>query len=371
MADIQVGSGQDPSFSVATLINLAGGLASVGLLVGVGIWGYQTVMRDVSEVPVVRAAQDPMRVAPDDPGGTLAGNMGLAVNEVAASGVAEKPADRLILAPAPVSLTMEDEPRRVLEEMLAAEAKVVEMATASAPDEDDADVVSGADTLRVAQGTTAETAAPEAGASDDPTALLTAALLDGAEPLSGEVIAPASADSNIAKALLRAQESVTEADVAPQAPESEAEGGPESEAEVATIQTVAFQPQNDQLPTRSPRPRIRPGVASPSGPAAMISAPVALQPSVDVDPTTITPGTRLAQLGAYDSTEKAMKEWDRFNGRFGDYMDGKQRVIQKASSGGRTFYRLRVMGFDDLSAARYFCAALVAENADCIPVVSK
>lgn len=367
MAEIQVGSGQDPSFSVATLINLAGGLASVGLLVGVGIWGYQTVMRDVSEVPVVRAAQDPMRVAPDDPGGTLAGNMGLAVNKVAASGVAEKPADRLILAPAPVSLTIEDEPRRVLEEMLAAEARVVEMATSGAPDEDEADMVSGADTPRVAQGTTAETAAPQAGASDDPTALLTAALLDGADPLSGEVIAPASADSNIAKALLRAQESVTEAEVAPQAPEAEAG----VEAAVATIQTVAFQPQNDDLPTRSLRPRIRPGVASPSGPAAMIAAPLALQPSLDVDPTTITPGTRLAQLGAYDSTEKAMKEWDRFTARFGDYMDGKQRVIQKASSGGRTFYRLRVMGFDDLSAARYFCAALVAENADCIPVVSK
>jgi hypothetical protein len=52
-------------------------------------------------------------------------------------------------------------------------------------------------------------------------------------------------------------------------------------------------------------------------------------------------------------------------------MAGKQRVIQKASSGGRTFYRLRVMGFTDMSAARHFCAALVAANADCIPVVTK
>ncbi|MGR3551447.1 SPOR domain-containing protein [Pseudooceanicola sp.] len=361
MAEIQVGSGQDPSFSVATLINLAGGLASVGLLVGVGIWGYQTVMRDVSEVPVVRAAQDPMRVAPDDPGGTLAGNMGLAVNKVAASGVAEKPADRLILAPAPVSLTIEDEPRRVLEEMLAAEARVVEMATSGAPDEDEAGMMGeeGATPSPPIQTPPSETVQ-----SDDPTLVLTAALLEGAKPLSGEVIEKASADSTIAKALMRAQESAAE-----QSDTSTAIAV--LEAEPVAPQPVAFRPQNKRLPARSLRPRMRPGVASPSGPAAMIAAPLALQPSLDVDPTTITPGTRLAQLGAYDSTEKAMKEWDRFTARFGDYMDGKQRVIQKASSGGRTFYRLRVMGFDDLSAARYFCAALVAENADCIPVVSK
>ena len=29
------------------------------------------------------------------------------------------------------------------------------------------------------------------------------------------------------------------------------------------------------------------------------------------------------------------------------------------------------MNFADMSAARHFCAALVAENTDCIPVVAK
>ena len=65
------------------------------------------------------------------------------------------------------------------------------------------------------------------------------------------------------------------------------------------------------------------------------------------------------------------QEWDRFAARFRDYMTDKKRVIQKASSGGRTFYRLRVMGFDDIAEARYFCAALLAEKAECIPVVFK
>ena len=46
-------------------------------------------------------------------------------------------------------------------------------------------------------------------------------------------------------------------------------------------------------------------------------------------------------------------------------------MIQKAQSGGRTFYRLRAHGFEDLADARRFCALLVAEGPDCIPVVTK
>ena len=105
--------------------------------------------------------------------------------------------------------------------------------------------------------------------------------------------------------------------------------------------------------------------------SAALSSAVDVSAELDVDPATLPLGTRLAQLGAYDSPEVARAEWDRLNGKFGDYMDGKKRVIQKASSGGRTFYRLRAMGFDDLSDARRFCSALVAENADCIPVTTR
>ena len=90
-----------------------------------------------------------------------------------------------------------------------------------------------------------------------------------------------------------------------------------------------------------------------------------------MDADTIPLGTRLAQLGAFDSAEVARAEWDRLAGRFGDFLDGKQRVIQRAESGGRTFYRLRAMGFADLGDARRFCSALVAERAECIPVVTR
>ncbi|MGR3453725.1 SPOR domain-containing protein, partial [Pseudooceanicola sp.] len=131
---------------------------------------------------------------------------------------------------------------------------------------------------------------------------------------------------------------------------------------------------------RSLRPRQRPAAlkaafASGALPvaAAVQTGPIATAPAAveEIDPATIETGTRLAQLGAYDSEDDARKDWTRLHGSFEDYMEGKARVIQKASSGGRTFYRLRAMGFTDLSDARRFCAAFVAQDAECIPVVTR
>lgn len=121
---------------------------------------------------------------------------------------------------------------------------------------------------------------------------------------------------------------------------------------------------------RSLRPRIRPATFSPPQPQAAISASTEAE-TQSVEISEVAPGTRLAQLGAYESAEIAAQEWGRMSKQFGEYLDGKERVIQKAESGGKTFYRLRVKGFADLSDARRFCSALVAESADCIPVTTR
>jgi hypothetical protein len=92
---------------------------------------------------------------------------------------------------------------------------------------------------------------------------------------------------------------------------------------------------------------------------------------LDLDPDGLPAGTRLAQLGAYESEAVARREWDRIATRFGDFMKDKQRVVQKAQSAGSTFYRLRVHGFSDMNDARRFCAALQAEGAECISVSHK
>ena len=92
----------------SNVMNYAGAALSLALIIGVGVWGYKLVVRDVSGIPVVRAMEGDMRVLPDNPGGAVALHTGLAVNEVAASGEAGGPEDILLLAPSESGLAQED-----------------------------------------------------------------------------------------------------------------------------------------------------------------------------------------------------------------------------------------------------------------------
>ena len=82
-------------------------------------------------------------------------------------------------------------------------------------------------------------------------------------------------------------------------------------------------------------------------------------------------GTALVQLGAFPSEAAAGTAWDRIAAEFADYIAGREPILQEADSAGQTFYRLRALGFADLGDARRFCSALVAEGADCIPVIAR
>jgi cell division protein FtsN len=107
-----------------------------------------------------------------------------------------------------------------------------------------------------------------------------------------------------------------------------------------------------------------PVVAASASPAEAEAEAPASPALTDVLPA----GTHLVQLGAFDSAEIAASEWERLQGPFGEFLGGKERVIQETQSNGRTFYRLRAKGFSDRAEARILCAALTAEDADCIPV---
>ena len=84
----------------------------------------------------------------------------------------------------------------------------------------------------------------------------------------------------------------------------------------------------------------------------------------------IAAGSVLVQFGAYDSAAVAEQEWTRISAKLANFLGTQTRVIQKAQSGGRTFYRLRVAGFGDIAEARRFCSA-VSEKAECYPVIVK
>jgi len=316
------------AYSLGTLTNYAGAVVSLGLMVGIGVWGYKVVSRDVSGVPVVRAASnEPMRIAPEKPGGQLAAHQGLSVNEVMAKGGAEKPAERLVLAPKPVDLTEEDQPLAGI----VAPRPVVRSEAGVSLDESDIEPL------------TPQMASIRA---------LAEALADGVAPLAAQ---ETRADTVTPAAMVVPAEPVTAVI--------------EAVPEVAAVEDNAVaEPVKASLVSTSLRPKLRPAAFKAVAPAATEAAVMA---ALTNEAGSIPVGTRLVQLGAFDSAEVAGREWERLGTKFGEYMDGKERVIQRAESGGRVFYRLRAMGFADLSDSRRFCAALVAERADCIPVVSK
>ncbi|MGB1753688.1 MAG: SPOR domain-containing protein, partial [Paracoccaceae bacterium] len=80
---------EGPGF--ALIAQFIGAFLSLALAIGIGVWAYKLIMRDVSGIPVIAASSDPMRIAPEDPGGTSAQNQGLSVNAVAEEGSVTNP----------------------------------------------------------------------------------------------------------------------------------------------------------------------------------------------------------------------------------------------------------------------------------------
>ncbi len=88
--------------------HLIGAALSVTLLISGAVWAYQLAVRDVSGIPVIRAAGGPLRMAPANPGGSETSHQGLSVNAVAAAGMALPLPETLTLAPKPVELSEDD-----------------------------------------------------------------------------------------------------------------------------------------------------------------------------------------------------------------------------------------------------------------------
>lgn len=315
---------------VSRWVQYAGAATSIALILGVVVWGYRLAVRDVSGVPVIRALEGPARIAPEDPGGDLARHVGLSVNEVAGTGLAAPAPERVVLAPDPERLTDDDGPMSALRPL----PDVTRPARAAAPEEP---VPAAAPVAELPEGSAV---AIDAEAVPDP----------AAEAAEADIVAGVAAP----------------AAVIPPAAKPAAAPAPAASAVIPkTVPGVA----------RSPRPMKRPAkdlVASAAASDTPGNRPTAKPRAVtEVEPAKLAEGTRVVQIGAFDSPEIARKEWDRIAARFDPLLDGKQRIVQKATSGGRDFWRLRVAGFGNVDEARRFCAALVAEGANCIPTLAR
>jgi len=314
-----------PAAPAARWVQWAGAAVSGALILGVIIWGYRLAVRDVSGVPVIHAIAGPARIAPADPGGDMAAHVGLAVNEVAGSGLAAPGPNRVVLAPPPTGLSPDDAPMSELKPL---------PEVASAPEAED--LAMEGPPVPVPDSALPQKPAPEAVAAPEPTA----------EP--------------------------------PIDPEAPVEPGQETIAAVQDAPATAAAPVEPAIPAdvpgiaKSPRPLPRPAADIEAEAAAQaVAAAMAGPESVEVKAADLPSGTRVVQLGAFDSPDEARAEWGRIAGRFEALLAGKKRIVQEAASGGRNFWRLRVSGFKGVEDARQFCAALVAEGANCIPTVIK
>ena len=103
------------NFKINMIFYWTGAALSLFLLAGAIGWSYQLIVRDVNQIPIVRAQLGPLRVAPDNPGGLTAANQGLSVTQLA---VNEKPllSNEIYLAPAAEILIEENLALKVKEE---------------------------------------------------------------------------------------------------------------------------------------------------------------------------------------------------------------------------------------------------------------
>ena len=109
------GEGKQSNFNFNVAFYWVGAALSLSLLTGAIGWSYQLIVRDISQIPIVRAQLGPLRVAPDDPGGLTAANQGLSVTQLA---VNERPllSDEIFLAPAAEVLSEENVALQISEE---------------------------------------------------------------------------------------------------------------------------------------------------------------------------------------------------------------------------------------------------------------
>ena len=84
---------------MSRFLNLLAALASFGAFAMLIQWGFTLSTLDPSDIPVIKKAEGPARVAPDDPGGEIVGTQGLALNAIQSKGAAESTSEQVVLAP--------------------------------------------------------------------------------------------------------------------------------------------------------------------------------------------------------------------------------------------------------------------------------
>lgn len=311
-----------------------GAVVFLGVILVLGIWAWRLGTRDASEVPIIRAMEGPSRLQPADPGGLQAAHQGLEVNTVL-GGAPEKlkTAPTPPARPTPPALADEDAPQGelVASAPQALTEKVLGQVNTqlAMPDEG----ATGADGVQ-------PILPPDVTAEDDGTLGGTAGGMaeDGTD-------APATADvrpRNRPAGLVRAAR--------PAATVSAPVAAPVVTAAVAPPSATAAEPAAVRPP-----------------PAAKTPAPAKAAVATS-EVASVQSGTRLVQLGAFDSEDITRKAWSALVAKNPDLLASKSLYVERTTSNARVFYRLRVAGFQSADDTRRMCEALRSRGVACIPV---
>ena len=273
----------------------------------VTLWIYHLHTRDISQVPVVSAPDGPMRILPDDPGGKLADNQEFAVNSIVDKGSLNEYFDHPKLAPDSISLLEEDQP---IDQMMTNDIEV----NVNPIPENTAVSESHQNALNSSRVLSAEMNG-----------------LHDSSDVSGYSIEQGDRELN---------QNIDEIEL-PAVILSDAEPF------VSTSLIPQLRPLKSMI-SDSPKPSFS-----------------------DISTTSIPSGAQVVQLGAFPSADIAKENWRQLGLMLGDYLADKQPIVQSAVVGGRTFFRLRAAGFNNLDDARQFCSRLVADGVDCIPVIAR
>ncbi|MEM9716580.1 MAG: SPOR domain-containing protein [Pseudomonadota bacterium] len=329
------------------------GLSTAIMTVGVVYWGVDLAQRDPASLPVIKAPDGIARLEPTKPGGASEDFQGLAVNSVQSNSEIDDGAPQVIaLAPSPMGLEQEDIPALTDADEGAVEPVRVEVAELGADLTPEPQPQAPAPTQTVSL--TGEQATMPVTAEEVEQAIAEALRL-ATEAAGGE--APTEENTEVAANTADTPTASDDANASPYAVKASA---------VPTLR-----PARPKAP--EPTATVKATPETPSAEAAPETT-AAVTPGVPVGGTevaSIEAGTRVVQLGAFDSRATARNMWKTLQNRNTDLLAGRSYFIQPVESGGKTLFRLRVLGFETTTDARNMCAALTQRKIPCIAVIQR
>ncbi len=117
------------------------------------------------------------------------------------------------------------------------------------------------------------------------------------------------------------------------------------------------------VPVAAPAPAAAPQIAAAAPPPA--AAPPVVSHSPVAPAQAVVAGAAQVQLGALDSEQAAMTEWQRLQHKMPDLLSTRQPAIARAEHDGKTFYRLRTGGFATIATATAFCEQVRQKGTVC------